>query len=385
MSRSTYSRVTWVLDHEYSAAIGLGTGVIVALLWSAFSSSTYFSIVSSTSSARVLVFFGVASLHDLVLGALMAVFFFAMGLELSRELSSGLLTKPKHAVPPVFGAIGGMAFTAVGSVVLGVILDSHALRRGWGVPMATDVAFTLGILAIAGRRLAPTLRVFLLTLAITDDVLSVIVLSVTGTTHVRPLGLLAIATTIVVGLLVTRRLTSNVASSLLLIVLWLCFAWANVEPALAGVVAGVIVSSRAPKRRQLERNATRLSVAFVLPFFALVACGLHWSSVQLSGAVGTVVLATIAIRLVGKTLGITSGVALARALNFRLHSSLTWPLICTTALLCAIGFTVPLLFATKLFGAQSALYAGYTLGLLLSSAVAALLGGALLRMQSHPE
>ena len=382
MMRPTYSRVSWVLDHEYSAAIGLAIGVTVALLWSAFSSSTYFSVIASTSSARALTFFGVSSIHDVVLSALMAIFFFAMGLELSRELTSGLLTKPKHAVPPVFGAIGGMVFTALGSVALGAILNSHALRRGWGIPMATDVAFTLGILAIAGRRLPPTLRIFLLTLAITDDVLSVIVLSVTGTTHLRPLGLLAMAATVVVGFVVTRRLTSNWASAALLIVLWLCFAWANVEPALAGVLAGVLVSSRAPKRQQLEQNATRLSVGFVLPLFALVACGLHWSGVQMSGAVGTVVIATIAIRLVGKTLGITCGVALARALRYRLDSSLTWPLISTTALLCAIGFTVPLLFATKLFGPQSFLYSGYALGLLLSSAVAALIGGALLRLQS---
>ncbi|HEY5111296.1 MAG TPA: Na+/H+ antiporter NhaA [Acidimicrobiales bacterium] len=385
MTRPTYSRVSWVLDHEYSAAIGLATGVTVALLWSALSSSTYFSIVASKSSARVLTYFGVSSLHDIVLSALMAVFFFSMGLELSRELSSGLLAKPKSTVPPVFGAIGGMLFTALGSVALGAILNSHALRRGWGVPMATDVAFTLGVLAIAGRRLAPTLRIFLLTLAITDDVLSVIVLSVTGTTHVRPLGLAAIVAAVVLGLVVTRRHTSNVVSVVLLIVMWLCFAWANVEPALAGVLAGVIVSTRAPKRASLERNTVRLSVGFVLPLFALVACGLHWSNIEFSGAVGTVVIATIAIRLIGKMLGITSGVALARVLRFRLDPSLTWPLIATTAMLCAIGFTVPLLFATKLFGAQSSLYTGYTLGLLLSSAIAALLGGALLRLQGRAE
>lgn len=385
MTRLTSSRVSWILDHEYSAAIGLATGVTVALLWSALSSSTYFSFVASKSNVRVLTYFGVSSLHDVVLSFLMAIFFFSMGLELSRELSSGLLTKPKNAVPPVFGAIGGMLFTALGAVALGAILNSPALRRGWGVPMATDVAFTLGVLAIAGRRLAPTLRIFLLTLAITDDVLSVIVLSVTGTTHVRPLGLAAMGATVALGLVVTRRHTGNVVSVVLLIGMWLCFAWANVEPALAGVLAGVIVSTRAPQRVLLERNTLRLSVGIVLPLFALVACGLHWSNVALSGAVGTVVVATIAIRLIGKTLGITCGVAFARGLRFRLDPSLTWPLVATTALLCAIGFTVPLLFATKLFGAQSSLYAGFTLGLLLSSAVAALLGGALLRLQGRTE
>jgi NhaA family Na+:H+ antiporter len=251
--------------------------------------------------------------------------------------------------------------------------------------MATDVAFTLGVLAVAGRRLPPLLRVFLLTLAITDDVLSVVVLSVSGTTHVRLEGLVALIAITLVGFFVSRRATSNVASVLLLIVLWICFAWANVEPALAGVLAGVLVSTHSPSRSRLERDVTRLSVGVVLPLFALVACGLHWSNVRFSGAVGTVVLATVVVRLVGKTLGITAGVALARLLHFRLDPSLSWPLVVTTALLCAIGFTVPLLFATKLFGSQSTLYAGYALGLLMSSAIAALLGGVLLRARHRLE
>lgn len=385
MARPITSRVSWVLDHEYSAAIALAAGVAAALTWSVLSSSSYFTLFSSRSNSHLLRVLDVSTVHNAIVNGLMAIFFFSMGLELSRELSSGTLARPKHAVPPMLGAIGGMLATALGSIILGHVQHSEALRRGWGVPMATDVAFTLGVLAIAGRRLPPLLRVFLLTLAITDDVLSVVVLSVSGTTHLRRDGLIALAVVVVVGALVARRATSNVASGLLLVVLWICFAWANIEPALAGVLAGVLVSSRAPSRQRLERDATRLSVGVVLPLFALVACGLHWDKLQLSGAVGTVVAATIAIRLVGKTLGITAGVAVARLLRFRLDPTLTWPLVATTALLCAIGFTVPLLFATKLFGAQSTLYSGFALGLLMSSAIAAVLGGVLLRLQHRPE
>ncbi|MHB8379594.1 MAG: Na+/H+ antiporter NhaA [Acidimicrobiales bacterium] len=385
MPRPVTSRVSWALDHEYSAAIGLAIGVAVALTWSATSSSSYFRLLTSPLNWHLLRVLEVNTAHDAVVNGLMAVFFFAMGLELSRELSSGMLTHPKYAIPPILGAIGGMLATALGSVLAGHLVGSSALRRGWGVPMATDVAFTLGILAIAGRRLPPLLRVFLLTLAITDDVLSVVVLSVSGTTHVRLEGLVALVVVTVLGAGALRRVTTNSAGVVLLITLWASFAWANVEPALAGVLAGVLVSTRAPSRPRLERDVTRVSVGVVLPLFALVACGLHWGNVRLSGAVGTVVVATVVVRLVGKTLGITAGVALARLLRFRLDPSLTWALIVTTALLCAIGFTVPLLFATKLFGAQSSLYAGYALGLLMSSVVAALVGCALLRARRSLE
>lgn len=384
MTRALLSRVSLTLDHEFSAAVGLVVGVGVALGWSA-SSTSYFTVLSSTWRSSPLTTLGLDSPHDVVVNALMAIFFFALGLELARELFAGQSTQTRDAMAPILAAVGGMSVTALGSLVVGHLWHSGALERGWGVPMATDVAFSLGVLAVAGRRLPPALRVFLLTLAIADDVLSVIVLSVTGTTHPRASGLVAIIVTSLIGVFLTRRMTSNVLAVVFFVLLWCCFAWANVEPALSGVLAGGVVTYSSTSRRRLERNATRLSVVLVLPLFALVACGVRWHDVRWSGPVGTVILATIALRLIGKTLGISVGVSFARLLRFQVDPSITWPLIVTTGLVCAIGFTVPLLFATKLFGAQSSTYAGFTLGLLVSSAVAALLGGALLGRLSRRE
>jgi NhaA family Na+:H+ antiporter len=121
----------------------------------------------------------------------------------------------------------------------------------------------------------------------------------------------------------------------------------------------------------------------VLPLFAVVACGVRWSSLSLHGPTATIIGATIVIRLVGKVLGISAGVALAHAMHFRLPSSITWPLLFSAATLCAIGFTVPLLFAGALFGPGTATYGAFTLGLVGASLLSAILGVSLLRYQTR--
>jgi len=378
MTEVKKSRLLRAADRDSTAAVTLVFGVVVALVCTALSPSSYFLVFASRFPSSLAIDLDVGSLHDVILNALMSIFFFAIGLEISREFSTGLTHSRNRSIPAVLGAAGGMLVTALSSVGLGFALHSAALRRGWGIPMATDVAFTLAILAVAGRRLPAQLRIFLLTLAITDDVLSVLVLSVSGTSHPRPVGIAGLIIVALVALVVRHYITPR-WGLLLLVALWLCFAWANVEPALAGVLAGVLIAPKIAARGRLELHASRVSSTLVLPLFAVAACGLHWSDLRLSGSVGTVIVATIGIRLVAKTLGITAGVALARLLHFRLHPSITWPLVINVGLLCAIGFTVPLFFASALFGDQSALYAGFDLGLLISSAVAAIVGGVLLR------
>lgn len=373
---SLVRRAARAAHHEYASAATLTAGVAVALVWSALSPTGYFSL-DDRATWSVARYFDVASAHDLVVNGLMTAFFVAVGLELSRELTRGVLSSRSQAVAPCVGALGGMAATAVASVLAGHLLGRGALVRGWGVPMATDVAFSLGVVAVVGRRLPPALRVFLLTLAITDDVASVLVLTVTGTTHVRIAGLVGLAAIVAVGAPLTRRADRPGAALAFALAVWLGFAWANVDPALAGVLAGVLVTSPRPWCDRLERRATVVSATVVLPLFALVAGGVAWRELRASSATA-LVLATVVVRLVGKTAGIAGGVGLAHALGARLHPSLTARLVVGVAVVCAIGFTVPLLFAGALFGPTSPTYAALDLGLLASSVVAAALGGAVL-------
>jgi NhaA family Na+:H+ antiporter len=372
-------RLRQALDHQYAAAVTVGGGALVALAWSALSPSNYQRVVElSWFHGRQV------GLHAVVLNGAMTIFFAAVGLELSRELRASHRHHLRAYVSPLLGAVGGMAGTALLSIGFGELLGSSALRRGWGIPMATDIAFTLGVLALAGNRVPAPLRLFLLTLAIADDVLSVIVLSLTGVAHVRGLGLVAMVVVTLAGVVLGRRSPPALAFVVVLVVMWMAFAWAGVEPALSGVVAGLVIPVASPRSRRVETNVMRCSVAVVLPLFALVACGVAWSSLSTTGAIGKIIIATVVIRVVGKMLGIGAGVAIAGVLGAHRHASLTVPIVAGATLLCAIGFTVPLLFAGALYPSTSATYGAFTLGLFGASVVGALGGVALLRRATRP-
>ena len=383
MPRSQWSRTFGFLDHDASAAIGIGTGAAAALAWSGFAQGSYQRVMNSSWGALSHHLNSISTVHSFVTNGLMTIFFFAIGLELSRELRVGTLTKWSHSIPPIFAAIGGMSATALLSIVIGHASDTNALVHGWGVPMATDVAFSLGVLALAGKRLPPTLRVFLLTLAIADDALSAGVLSFTGHLILRVSGILCIVALVLFAIWLFTKSSRAVLSIALLIALWAAFAWANVDPPLAGVVAGLLTPFRNEWARNLERLASRFSIGIVLPVFAVVACGVRWSDVSIHGYTASIIVATVFIRIVGKVIGVTIGVLGARAIGARLSPSITWQLLVGIALLCAIGFTVPLLFAGALFGAQSASYGAFTLGLLIASLISAALGVSLLRAQAR--
>lgn len=362
------------LDHQYAAAVTVGFGAVVALAWSALSSTTYQrAVTTSWFSGRDV------GLHTVVTNGAMTIFFAAVGLELSRESRSHVRHHLRSSLPAFAGALGGMVGTATLSLGLGELWHSSALRRGWGVPMATDIAFTLGVLALAGPRIPRPLRVFLLTLAIADDVASVIVLSVTGVAHVRTWGLVAIVVVVIVGVTLGRRLPPWPAFAVILIATWIAFAWAGIEPALSGVVAGVLTPVSTPVARRLEVNVARSSVVLALPLFALVACGVAWNTVSLTGASGKIVTGTVAVRLVGKVIGIGAGVFVAGLFGARRHASISASVLVGASLLCAIGFTVPLLFAGALFGSTSATYGAFTVGLLVASILGACGGVTLLR------
>ena len=363
-------------DHDYAASVTIGIGALGGLAWSSFSTSSYQRAMAAWPMSRGVL--GIASWRDFVGTGLMTLFFFAVGLELARERHHGSLRNLRHSLAPVLGAFTGMAGPALIVVAAGLITRTPTLVHGWGIPMATDIAFTLAVLAVAGSRVPASLRTFLLTLAITDDVASIVVLAATGATRVN-FGWLALSGALVGAIITISRWHHSTPWRLCVVALvWWALARAGVEPPLAGVIAGVIVPFDAHRSLRLERAMTRLSVAVVLPLFALAYCGVSWSNLA-SATPLTIIVAIVLARLLGKAVGISVGVATARRLGARLAPGISGISLTAAGVLCAIGVTVPLLFAGRLYDPQSATYGAFDVGLVAASILAALVGVVLLR------
>ncbi|NNN04079.1 MAG: hypothetical protein HKL87_08810 [Acidimicrobiaceae bacterium] len=353
------------------AAGWMGGGALLALVWSALSPETYAQITRHSWFRSPSGF----TLTHLATQGLMTVFFLSVGLELSREFLGG---HRRHFGAPVLAALGGMAGAGLCAAGAGEIFHHSALTRGWSVPMATDVAFALAALAFVGPGLPKGLRNFILTLALADDFFSVIVVSATTSSHLHVLYLVAGVVVLAAAILLRHRVPGLPLALVVTSALWWIFFRAGVEPALAGALGGLLA---VPSRRtvHLEALSTRLTSDLVLPLFAFVASGLAWP--QIRGA-GTLIGLVVLVRVVGKVLGITVVGVLARRLGLPLELRVVHVL--GASLLCAMGFTVPLLVAGRLFGAASTTYGAFAAGLDLATVVGGVLGVLVLRRYSTP-
>ena len=410
------------------------TGAVVLLLAAAAAlglanspwSDQYADLWHTKLSIDIHVFALTEDLEHLVNDGLMAFFFFVVGLEIKRELVHGELSTFRKASLPVVAAIGGMAIPALIYLLFNPSGDGAA---GWGIPMATDIAFALGVLALVGSRLPPELRVFLLGLAVFDDLGAIAVIAIFYVDAISWLDLwLAIATFAAMAVCVRLGHRSPVLYTVLFFVMWQFFLKSGVHATLAGVLAATLVpAGPGVERRQYAdsvdslirefRKATaegrddeaqaiaeeieRLSrgtegpmerlestihpwVSFlVLPVFALANAGIIFTSETVSAAASSSVTLGIAAGLLaGKVVGIVGFTWLAIRLRLAtLPSAVNWRHVLGVAALCGMGFTVSLFVSAIAFD-DAGLVDQAKIGVFGASLLAGAAGYAILRLAS---
>jgi len=315
---------------------------------------------------------------------LMAIFFFTVGLELKREVLGGELSSPRKIALPAFAALGGMAVPALVYTALNHT-DAFAMR-GWAIPTATDIAFALGVITLLGRGVPTSLKLFLVTLAIVDDIGAIIIIAVFYTVEISPLSL-GIAGACCVVLFALNRCGVRTAAPYLLVglLMWLSVLKSGVHATLAGVVMAMFIPhgerGEDSLLRHLEHELHGTVSYAILPLFALANCGVTVLGMGSEALLHPVPLGVTLGLLIGKPVGVLlfSAVAIGLGLT-RLPERSNALMFVGVACLTGIGFTMSLFIGSLAFD-TGALGSGVDerLGILIGSFASALLGVLLLR------
>ncbi|TNH43164.1 Na+/H+ antiporter NhaA [Photorhabdus luminescens] len=316
---------------------------------------------------------------------LMAVFFLIVGLEVKRELLEGSLAGRDKAVFPVIAAIGGMVAPAL--IYLLFNGNDEFTRQGWAIPAATDIAFALGVMALLSKRVPTELKVFLLALAIIDDlgVIVIIALFYTKTVSLVALGLSAA----MIALLVWMNWRGVEKISVYLVVgaiLWVCILKSGVHATLAGVIIGFLIPLRGQNghspSESLEHGLHPWVAYLILPLFAFANAGVVLNGVTLNSLTDMLPLGIAAALFLGKPLGIFLFSYISIKIGFaKLPQQINLKQIFAVSVLCGIGFTMSIFISGLAFEGGDESFSIYSrLGILMGSTIAAFVGYGLLRM-----
>ncbi|MEV4701929.1 Na+/H+ antiporter NhaA [Actinoplanes sp. NPDC049316] len=382
-------RIADVLRKETIGGALLLAGAVIALIWA---NSPWGDSYAALRDVKV----GPSALHlDLSLATwaadgLLAIFFFVAGLELKREFVAGDLRDPRRAAVPVAAAVGGVVVPAL---VYAVVNWGGAVR-GWAIPTATDIAFALAVLAVVGRFLPAALRTFLLTLAVVDDLLAIVIIAVFYTAGLAVLPLLgALIPLALFTVLVQRRVRSWWLLLPLAFAAWTLVHASGVHATVAGVLLGfaVPVIRRSPGEgpglaEHFEHRFRPISAGLAVPLFALMSAGVAIGGASgLASALGDpIALGVVAGLVLGKPIGITLATWLtARFTRARLDAGLAWIDVVGLALLGGIGFTVSLLIGELAFGVGTEGEDHVKVAVLTGSLLAAVLAAVVLRLRNR--
>ena len=404
------------IDREVAGGVLLLLATTAALIWA---NSTWADGYNSFWHAEIELVVGPWHLPHLSVGhfvndALMALFFFVVGLEIKRELVTGDLRSFRAAALPAIAALGGMVVPAALYFALNTAGEAS---RGWGITMATDIAFAVGIVALLGARVSPKIKLFLLTLAIVDDIGAIVVIAIFYTSDLSLSWLLiALAGLVGVWLLQRLRVWAIPVYAVLGIFIWYATLESGVHATIAGVALGLLTPARpllnqrdaqqivdalpsdasvaevrhvsflaqesVPLTERLENMLHPFTAFLIIPIFALANAGIELSGDKISDAASSNVTLGIVLGLVvGKPLGITLFAWVATRFGFALPEGVHWPQFVGMGFAAGIGFTVSIFVAGLAFE-SSAVTDLAKIGILIASFVAAVLALLLMRFKS---
>ena len=317
---------------------------------------------------------------------LMAVFFFLIGLEIKREMLEGELSSPAQILLPAIAAAAGMALPA--AIYATLNWSAPFALRGWAIPAATDIAFALGVLALLGERVPNALKVFLLTLAIFDDIGAIVIIALFYIDHLSVVSLAVAAATLAVLPVLNRRGVLAVTPYLLTgLVLWLAVLKSGVHATVAGVALALFIplrtaeaESEPPPLKRLEHDLHPAVAYVILPLFAFANAGVSFAGMTPAWFAEAVPLGIAAGLFAGKLAGVFVASWLAVKVRIaKLPDGVTWFEMLGTAALCGIGFTMSLFIASLAFeGGDPNLAIASRLGILAGSSLSGIVGYAIL-------
>ncbi len=363
------------LDAASGALLLLAAAVALAWASSPWGAS-YEALFRTPVGVRVGALSFDRDLAFVINDGLMAIFFFVVGLEIRREIHDGALSEWRRAVLPVAAALGGMLVPAL---VYLAVAGSGEARSGWGVPMATDIAFALAIMSLLGRRVPAALRVLLLALAVIDDLGAIVVIALFYSSGVEASSLLVAAGSLAaISIMQRAGVRSKLAYFFPACAAWGATYSAGIHPTIAGVAIGLITPVRVWLGRETTSPAESLThslhpwVSFgIMPLFAFANAGVPVSAAPADGASLRVVAAVMAGLVIGKPVGVMLATWLScRARLAALPEGLTFRHVALLSVVAGIGFTMSLFIAPLAF-ADDRLLAAAKLGVLAASGIAA--------------
>lgn len=311
---------------------------------------------------------------------LMAIFFFLVGLELKRELMEGELKDKRNIILPGVGAIGGMAVPAL--IYLYFNIDDPQAVNGWAIPAATDIAFALGVLSLLGSRVPVSLKIFLTSLAIFDDVGAIIIIAIFYTVEISTISLIVVACCVpVLALLNSSGVVKKTPYLIVGLVVWVATLKSGVHATLAGVLLAMFIPMRSKDNpeispvKSLEHDLHALVAFFVLPVFALANAGIDFTGLGVEQVTHPVPVGIALGLILGKQVGVFGLCWMVIKLGFvSLPKGMSWTSLYGTAALCGIGFTMSLFIGSLAFDSNSSEFFDERLGIIIGSLVSGIIG-----------